>query len=91
MVREVLGKTYARLDVINRTDNEEAMTVLMSNGLELFDVEQDSLELWRATAQSTNARIWAETASDKSLYQRMNDLLAEYRTSQQSAAVNAGS
>ncbi len=43
VVREVLGKTYAKLDLINRTDNDEALTVLISNGLELFDVESGSL------------------------------------------------
>jgi TRAP-type C4-dicarboxylate transport system substrate-binding protein len=91
VVREVLGRTYAKLDLINRTDNDEALTVLLSNGLQLFDVEADSLTLWRATASDTNEKIWAETSQDKGLYRRMNDLLAAYRTRQQTAVADAGS
>ncbi len=79
IVREVLNSTYSRLDQINRTDNEEAMTALLANGLKFFEAEPAALDLWRSVSKETNSRIWKEAAIDKDLYDRMNLLLSEFR------------
>ena len=79
VVREVLESIYKRLDQINRSDNEEAMTALLANGLKLFEADPAALDFWRSVAQETNSRIWDETADDKQLYDRVNTLLAEFR------------
>ena len=79
VVREVLTATYLRLDQINRTDNEEAMEALLANGLDQFQADVDAISLWRSTAAQTNQRIWNETATDKQLLGKMQNLLIEYR------------
>jgi TRAP-type C4-dicarboxylate transport system substrate-binding protein len=91
IVTKVLTATYKRLDEINRSDNEEAMTALLSNGIQITEADADSLALWRSTAEVINKRIWNETAQDKSLFERTNSLLGEFRSRSASAgAASAG-
>jgi TRAP-type C4-dicarboxylate transport system substrate-binding protein len=91
IVTKVLTATYKRLDEINRSDNEEAMTALLSNGIQITEADADSLALWRSTAEVINKRIWSETAQDKSLFERTNSLLGEFRSRSASAgAASAG-
>ena len=71
--------TYERLDAINREDNIEAYDALLANGIKPVESDAADIPYWRSVAESTNTRIWAEKASDKSLYADMQALLAEYR------------
>lgn len=80
VVRDVLKRTYARLDLINREDNREAQDVLLANGLRLVEPNPDDIPMWRAVAHETNEKIWNEAAVDIGLYQELLDLLVEYRS-----------
>lgn len=91
VVREVMGATYARLDVINRSDNVEAQDALLANGLELVESRPEDLPYWRSVARKTNARIWAESAQDVELYNDIQTLLEQFRAGAAPGATGAAS
>lgn len=79
VVTEVMNKTYQRLDAINRRDNIEAYEALLANGIKPVESNAEDIPYWRSVAQKINREMWAEKATDKSLYTDMQALLAEYR------------
>ncbi|MEE4186557.1 MAG: TRAP transporter substrate-binding protein DctP [Gammaproteobacteria bacterium] len=85
-VRDIMGATYARLDVINRSDNVEAQDALLANGLEIVESSPADVPYWRSVALETNQRLWQEGAVDPGLYADVLALLEEFRSSNAVAA-----
>jgi len=84
-VREIMGATYDRLDIINRSDNVEALDALLANGLEIVESSPEDLPYWRSVARETNERLWAEGAVDTGLYADIQALLEEFRAADSAA------
>lgn len=80
VVRGIMGATYARLDVINRSDNVEAQDALLANGLEIVESSPADIPYWRSVALETNQRLWDEGATDTDLYADVLGLLEEFRS-----------
>jgi TRAP-type C4-dicarboxylate transport system substrate-binding protein len=92
VVRGVLSDIYLRLDEINRRDNVEAEEALLANGLQRVEVSQEDVPYWRDVADKTNERMWKESGAKPELYEKLMNLLDEYRAtiSPVEAAADAG-
>lgn len=84
-LREIMGATYERLDIINRSDNIEAQDALLSNGLEIVESSPGDVPYWSSVARETNERVWSESAVDTDFYSDLQALLEEFRAAANTA------
>jgi TRAP-type C4-dicarboxylate transport system substrate-binding protein len=91
VIREVMTDVYLRLDKTNRLDNIEAKEALLANGLKIVESTPDDIPYWRKIARETNEKIWKETAVRPELFEKLEQILSEYRATaeQPSAAESA--
>jgi TRAP-type C4-dicarboxylate transport system substrate-binding protein len=78
--REVMTRTYKRLDEISREDNASAAEALRENGLKFVVPEQEGLPEWREKARAANLTYWQEEGLPQDIVQQLVNLLQEYRS-----------
>jgi len=57
VVKEVMSEVFARLDRLNRADNESARAALRSQGIEFVSPSDEELVRWHAVAGESLARL----------------------------------
>ncbi|MGI9307729.1 MAG: TRAP transporter substrate-binding protein DctP [Gammaproteobacteria bacterium] len=77
--REVMTRTYQKLDEINRADNATAKQVLRDDGLKFVVPRQKGLQEWRAEIRATNLKYWKQEGLSEDLLQRLLGTVEEYR------------
>jgi TRAP-type C4-dicarboxylate transport system substrate-binding protein len=86
IVTEVLTATYAKIDAINRLDNDEAIDALIANGLKVVEANPDAIPYWRSVADKINAQMWSKQSVDKELLGEFMSALAEFRAADKAVA-----
>jgi TRAP-type C4-dicarboxylate transport system substrate-binding protein len=80
VVREVLGKVYQGFDETGNADNLAALQALQNSGLELVSPELAEVETWRTAIVNAQLQLGGKGEFDPALLQKMQQLLAEYRS-----------
>jgi TRAP-type C4-dicarboxylate transport system substrate-binding protein len=86
IVTEVLTATYAKIDAINRLDNDEAIDALIANGLKVVEANPDAIPYWWSVADKINAQMWSKQSVDKELLGEFMSALAEFRAADKAVA-----
>jgi TRAP-type C4-dicarboxylate transport system substrate-binding protein len=86
IVTEILTATYAKIDAINRLDNDEAIDALIANGLKVVEANPDAIPYWWSVADKINAQMWSKQSVDKELLGEFMSALAEFRAADKAVA-----
>lgn len=82
VVRDVMEKIYVRIDQANRVDNEAASQAMISSGIQFVDSPESEVIRWRSLAAKLADDMQREGDISSVLYNRMQTLLKQYRTTQ---------
>ncbi len=86
IVNEVLTNIYAEFDADNRAENENALAALESVGIEFVELDEGQLESWRSAVAVANEELADRDVVSREMFDRMRDLLSEYRSERAAAA-----
>lgn len=86
VVRQVMGKTFARLDRLNRKDNAEARRALLVQGMQFITPSPDELARWHEIADEAIVQLGKEKVYSPGMLQTVRRYLEDFRT-QQAAAI----
>ena len=79
VVREVMTRTYAKLDEASISDNDEAMQALLNTGIELVEIDpQEAVEI-RSVLNRSNRGMAKQGEYSEDLYNQMLQFVEEYR------------
>jgi len=88
VVREVMTRTYSRLDDANLVDNDEALQALLNTGIEVVGLADDEVTEIRSILRQSNRDMAEEGEYSIDLYEQMLQHLQEYRTGSASITGN---
>lgn len=80
VVHEVLEKVYRGFDESGHTDNLAALQALQDSGLELVTPDPAEAASWREAVIASQAKLGEKGELDPALLQKMQQILAEYRS-----------
>ena len=86
VVREVMEGIYRKFDQNGVRENDEALAALLQNGLEKATPNPSEVEEWRRIVAASHREQAGQGVFDAALYQRVSDLLAEYRAATPASA-----
>ncbi|MEA3291389.1 MAG: TRAP transporter substrate-binding protein DctP [Pseudomonadota bacterium] len=78
VVREVMDRIFARMDDINRADNEKAMAALGKQGIQFVKPSPAEVERWKGLAEET-IKASAANIVNSEIYRKMLKMLEEKR------------
>lgn len=79
IVRDVMGQTMKDINAQNRKDNVSALAALKNQGIEFLQSNESSLQEIHSLAQQTIQNNLAKGRMSRSLYEKMETYLKEYR------------
>ncbi|MEE4218000.1 MAG: TRAP transporter substrate-binding protein DctP [Xanthomonadales bacterium] len=82
VVREVMEGIYRKFDKYGVSDNEQAMQALLESGLEKLSPNAAEVAEWSKVVNRSHLELGEEDVFDIALYERIQALLAEYRSGQ---------
>jgi len=85
IVKDIIEKTFSAMDKINRKDNESARQALQKMGTEFSKPDDSEIAYWNRLADEVIEETGSRAASPE-LYQKLKDLLKEYRSGMGSSA-----
>lgn len=88
--REVMEEIHQYLDERGVADDLEYMSALLDAGVDLVNVEQTQIESWRGRVLSSNRRLAEQGVFSKSMLDRLESHLADYRNRVAVAAETRG-
>jgi TRAP-type C4-dicarboxylate transport system substrate-binding protein len=80
VVREVMEGIYRKFDKYGVRDNQEAMQALLDSGLERVEPAAEEVNKWRDIVSRSHRELAAQGEFDRDLLERLQDLIAEYRS-----------
>jgi len=86
VVREVMEGIYRKFDQNGVRENDEAMQALLESGIERVSPDPGEVEEWRNVVSASHREMAAQGYFDAALYQRVQDLLDDYRKNRPAAA-----
>jgi TRAP-type C4-dicarboxylate transport system substrate-binding protein len=82
VVREVMEGIYRKFDKYGVSENDQALQALLDSGMEKVAPNGAEVEEWREIVQGSHRKLGKEGVFDLALYERIQDLLGEYRAGQ---------
>lgn len=82
VVRSVLGEALDDLDAQSRKDNRQAYKAVLNQNVEAVTPAPEARQRWREFADRATDTLIREGEVSRSMYERMNKLLQEYRKGQ---------
>ncbi|MFH1156659.1 MAG: TRAP transporter substrate-binding protein DctP [Pseudomonadota bacterium] len=79
VVREILGSAFARMDKHNRNQNDEAMALLKTDGIQEVVPDAPTVAQWREKAQNAIAIMAGHNILSKNIVDTLDRLLSEFR------------
>lgn len=79
VLREVMTAVYERFDEQNIADNEEAMEVLLANGLKPVEADAGELPRWREAAAGAADELAREGTISAGLLEQVREHIADFR------------
>lgn len=85
LFREIVTRLYRRFDEQSRTDEANAQQALKVNGVRFIEARKEDVQLWRETAEATNARLGRDGVYTPALLEELRQHLKEFRTRKNTA------
>ncbi len=85
IIKGIITKTFSALDKVNRKDNENARQALQKMGTEFVKPDDNEIAYWSRLADEVIEETGSRAATPE-LYQKLKDLLKEYRSGTDSSA-----
>jgi TRAP-type C4-dicarboxylate transport system substrate-binding protein len=85
IIKDVVAKTFAAMDEINRKDNNSARQALLKMGTEFVTPEDSEITYWNRLADEVIVETGSKAATPE-LYHKLKDLLKKYRSGTNSTA-----
>ncbi len=82
IVREEMGAAFARMDKLNRDDNEAALEALVAQGIEFVDPDPAELERWQSISDGAIETMIANGMISAEIVARLRSYLQSYRNQQ---------
>lgn len=79
IIEDIIAKTFAAMDEINRKDNKNARQALQKMGTEFVKPEDSEITYWNRLADEVIEETGSKAATPE-LYHKLKDLLTEYRS-----------
>ena len=86
VVREVMEGIYRKFDRNGVRENDEALQALLASGLEQVTPDAAEVEEWRRAVNASHRDMAGQGVFDVALYDRVQNLLDEYRKTRAAAA-----
>ena len=80
VVREVMGRIYENFNEANLVDNQAAFDVLVSNGIEPVELDEEELEKTRQVLLASNRALGEQGKFSLELYDELMRYVYEYRS-----------
>ncbi|PLY03853.1 MAG: C4-dicarboxylate ABC transporter [Desulfuromonas sp.] len=88
LVREVMGRVYTKLNLINRKNNQEAIKAMTDQGIEFVNTPPAEKERWQNAADTLIEELGDEGEFSLPLYRKLASRLEEYRNGKVSRGDN---
>ncbi len=82
IVRDEMGAAFARMDKLNRDDNEAALEALAAQGIQFVEPEPGELERWKSISDSAIQTMIADGMISAEIVNRLRSHLQSYRNQQ---------
>ena len=79
IVREEIDRVFKRLDIINRSDNQEAAIALQNQGIEFVRPSEDELTRWRQLSDKAIRSMIGAGSFSQTMYEAVNRHLTDFR------------
>ena len=79
MVRNIMTKTYIKMNRKNRVDNHKARSVLQGQGIKFIKPSAKAMESWRIVAERSQQELAKKGQFNPATLKRIKGLLAVYR------------
>jgi TRAP-type C4-dicarboxylate transport system substrate-binding protein len=86
VVREVMEGIYRKFDRNGVRENDQALEALLESGLERVTPDPAEVEEWRRIVSASHRELASQGVFDAALYERIQQLLGEYRARAPAAA-----
>ena len=80
VVREVMERTYKKIDTASIADDSKALQALVDSGLELVNPDQAEVSSWRRKVDESNRMLVERGALSPEIVDEMFAHLADYRS-----------
>ncbi|MDZ4263684.1 MAG: hypothetical protein U1B30_15315, partial [Pseudomonadota bacterium] len=80
-VTTIMQATFARLDKINRKDNEQALQALKQQGIQFVEPSADEQQQWQNAVANATKTMVDKNLISKEMVQTLQGTLNEYRNS----------
>jgi TRAP-type C4-dicarboxylate transport system substrate-binding protein len=80
LVREIMGRAYARVDAASRVDNVSASAALIENGLQVVQPADDELDHWDELGRELLQQLVDENVVSADIVAELDGHLAHYRS-----------
>jgi TRAP-type transport system periplasmic protein len=78
-VRDIMVKTFIKIDQSNRHDNIAALDALRNQGIEFVQLSEDTIKQWKQTISGVPDRLIEKGQISQDIYQTLKEHLADYR------------
>jgi TRAP-type transport system periplasmic protein len=79
-VRDIMVKTFIKIDQNNRQDNIGALDALRNQGIEFVSLPEDSVKQWQKTVSGVPDQLIKKGQISQNIYQTLKEHLANYRS-----------
>jgi TRAP-type C4-dicarboxylate transport system substrate-binding protein len=79
-VRDIMGKTFKKIDHSNRQDNIGALDALRNQGIEFVRLSEDSVKQWQIAVSGVPDKLIQNGRISQNIYQTLKEHLADYRS-----------
>jgi len=79
-VRDIMVKTFIKIDQNNRQDNIGALNALRNQGIEFVRLSEDSVKQWQKAVSGVPDRLIEKGQISHDIYQTLKEHLADYRS-----------
>jgi TRAP-type C4-dicarboxylate transport system substrate-binding protein len=79
ILREEMGKAFAKLDQINRDDNGKALETLKGQGITVYAPNAEEQKTWQSVGVDARKQLEGEKAVTPELFKQLTDALDAYR------------
>lgn len=77
VVREVIGRAFAEIDVENEADNEKALAALVGQGINIITPNETQMKAWKSLGQKAIVNMVNNGAISGEMVNKVNDVLSD--------------
>ncbi len=79
-VRDIMVKTFEKIDQYNRQDNISAIDALHNQGIEFVTLPEETINQWKEAVSEVPDRLIEKGQISRDIYKKLKEHLADYRS-----------